>query len=55
MGPMHAWDYSPGYSIASVQNRPQSIQKVGLIVYSFRNVTGGREPALPLEHLEALK
>ena len=36
-------------------NLPLGKQEVGLIIYRFRNVIGGREPALPSEHLEALR
>ena len=55
VGPVHARDYDPGCSIAGVRSQPQSLQKVGLMLCSFRNVTGGREPALLSEHLEALR
>jgi len=34
---------------------PQGVQEVSVIVCPFRNVIGGREPALPSEHLEALR
>jgi len=37
------------------QNLSLGKQEVGRIVCPFRNVIGGREPALPLGHLEALK
>jgi len=34
---------------------PLDKQEVSLILCPFRNVTGGRESALPSEHLEALR
>jgi len=37
------------------QNLPLGQRTVGLIICPFRNVTGGRESALPSEHLEALR
>jgi len=55
MGPVHARNHGLGCSVAGVRNWPQGVQVVGLIVCPFRNITGGRDPALPLEYLEALR
>jgi len=54
MGLVHVRDHGPECSVTGVRNRPQSVQKVGLIVCPFRNITEGMEPALSSEHLEAL-
>ena len=55
VGPVHAQDHDPGCSVAGVQNLPQGVQEVRFIVCPFRNITRGREPTLPSEHLEALR
>jgi len=55
VGHVHARDHIPGCSITDVQNRPQGVQKVGLIVCPFRNIIGRRELVLPSEYLEALR
>jgi len=55
VGPVHTRDHGPGYSIAGVRNLPPGVQEVGLIFCPFSSITGGREPALPSEHLEAFR
>jgi len=55
VGPVHARDHGPGCSIAGVQNQPQGVQEIGLIVCSVRDITGGSELALPSELLEVLR
>jgi len=52
MGPIHTQDHRPGCSGAD-QNLSLGKQEVELILCPFRNITGGREPALPSNHMEA--
>jgi len=50
MGPIHLRDHGPGCFGAD----PEPVAtRGGSILSPFRNVIGGREPALPSEHLEA--
>ena len=46
VGPVHAQDHDSVCSVAGARNRPQGLQEVGFILCPFRNVRGGREPAL---------
>ena len=51
--------YIPGTTaqdvLVLIRNLSVSKQEVGLILCPFKNITGGREPTLPSEHLEALR
>ena len=55
MGPVHTEDHDPGCSGADPKPVAKQKQEVGLILCPFKNITGGREPTLPSEHLEALR
>ena len=46
--------HGPGCSVVGVQNRPQGLQKEGLILCPLRNVTRGSEPTIPSEHPDVL-
>jgi len=48
-------DHDPGCSIAEVWNLQQGVHEVSLILCPFRNISRVREPALPSNHLEALR
>ena len=54
IGPVHTRDHGIGCSGADPE--PAARQKeVGLILCLFRNITRGRESALPSEDLKALR
>jgi len=48
VGLVHTRDHGPRCSIAGVQNLPQGVQEVGLILCPFRNITGGKGASAPL-------
>ena len=54
MGPMHSRAHDPGCSDANPEPTLGK-QDVGVILCPFKNIIGGRESALPSEHLEALR